>query len=67
VAGEATWHVPDSGEVFLRYVARKDVPVPGRHTVLVHRWNEPAPTDADLDAALEVAFPSGRGAAPRIA
>lgn len=57
VAGEATWHVPDSGEVLLRYVARKDMPVPGRHTVLVHRWNQPPPTDADFDAALEVAFP----------
>jgi len=57
VAGEATWHVPESGEVFIRYVARKDVPIPGRHTVLVHRWNEPAPTDADLDAALDAAFP----------
>jgi PAS domain-containing protein len=56
-AGEATWHVPDSGEVFLRFVVRKDEPIPGRHTVLVHRWNEPAPTAADLDAALDAAFP----------
>jgi len=61
VTGEAKWHVPESGEVFLRYVARKDVPIPGRHTVLVHRWNEPAPTDADLDAALDVAFPLRQG------
>ena len=56
-AGEAKWHVPDAGEVFLRYVVRKDVPIPGRHTVLVHRWNEPVPTAADLDAALDAAFP----------
>lgn len=63
VMGEAQWHVPDSGEVFIRYVARMDEPIPGRHTVLVHRWNEPAPTDADLDAALDVAFPH-RGGAP---
>jgi len=62
VAGEAQWHVPDSGEVFLRYVARKDVPIPGRHTVLVHRWNEPVPTDEDLDAALDAAFPRHRRA-----
>ena len=55
--GEAKWHVPDSGEVFLRFVVRKDEPIPGRHTVLVHRWNEPAPTAEDLDAALDVAFP----------
>jgi PAS domain-containing protein len=60
-AGEAKWLVPDAGEVFLRYVARKDEPIPGRHTVLIHRWNEPAPTDADLDAALDAAFPSQEG------
>jgi len=57
LAGEAKWHVPESGEVFVRFVARKDEPIPGRHTVLVHRWNEPTPTEADLDAALDVAFP----------
>jgi PAS domain-containing protein len=57
VAGEAKWHVPDAGEVLLRYVVRKDEPIPGRHTVLVHRWNESVPTAADLDAALDAAFP----------
>lgn len=62
VAGEAKWHVPESGEVFLRYVARKDVPIPGRHTVLVHRWNEPVPADADLESALDAAFPLRRRA-----
>jgi PAS domain-containing protein len=56
-AGEAKWHVPEAGEVFLRYVVRKDEPIPGRHTVLIHRWNEPVPTAADLDAALDAAFP----------
>jgi len=61
VVGEAQWHVPDSGEVFLRYVARHDVPIPGRHTVLVHRWNEPVPTEADLDAAVDAAFPLKSG------
>jgi len=64
VASEVTWHVPDAGEVFLRYLARKDEPIPGRHTVLVHRWNEPVPTDADLDAALDAAFPH-RESGPR--
>lgn len=58
VAAEVTWLVPDEGEVFLRYLARKDEPIAGRHTVLVHRWNEPPPNDADLDAALDVAFPN---------
>jgi PAS domain-containing protein len=62
VESEVTWHVPDAGEVFLRYVARKDEPIPGRHTVLVHRWNEPAPTLEDLDAALDAAFPLREGA-----
>jgi hypothetical protein len=60
-SGEAKWYVPDTGEVFLRYIARKDQPIPGRHTVLVHRWNEPAPTEADLDAALDAAFPNREG------
>jgi PAS domain-containing protein len=55
--GEDKWHVPEAGEVFLRYVVRKDEPIPGRHTVLIHRWNEPVPTSADLDAALDAAFP----------
>ena len=55
--GEAKWYVPEAGEVFLRYVVRKDDPIPGRHTVLIHRWNEPVPTAADLDAALDAAFP----------
>ena len=57
IANEVTWQVPGAGEVFLRYLARKDEPIPGRHTVLVHRWNEPVPTDAPLDAALDAAFP----------
>ena len=59
VAGEGRWHVPEAGMVFLRFVARRDVPIAGRHSVLVHRWNEPAPTSADLDAALVSAFRGG--------
>jgi PAS domain-containing protein len=57
VSGEGKWLVPDAGLVFIRFVARRDVPIAGRHSVLVHRWNEPAPTPADLDAALISAFP----------
>lgn len=57
VAGEGKWLVPDAGMVFIRFVARRDVPIAGRHSVLVHRWNEPTPTAADLDAALLTAFP----------
>ena len=45
--------------VYIRYVARRDVPIAGRHSVLVHRWNEPVPTAADLDEALVSAFHGG--------
>jgi PAS domain-containing protein len=58
VIGEGPWLVPDSGAVFIRFVAERDVPIPGRHTVLVHRWNEPEPTIEDLERALLEAFPA---------
>lgn len=57
VSGEGPWLVPDAGAVFIRYIAERDVPITGRHAVLVHRWHEPAPTRADLEAALAEAFP----------
>ena len=56
-SGETSYLVPDSGAVFIRYIAQRDVPIPGRHTVLVHRWHEPAPTEADLARAVNEAFP----------
>jgi PAS domain-containing protein len=56
--GEASWLVPDAGRVFIRVVSRRDVPVAGRHAALVRRVSEPAPTLADLDAAILEAFPS---------
>jgi PAS domain-containing protein len=58
VSGEGPWLVPDSGAVFIRYIAERDVPIPGRHAVLVHRWNEPEPTIEDLERALLEAFPA---------
>lgn len=61
VSGEGPWLVPDSGAVFIRYIAQRDVPIPGRHTVLVHRWHEPVPTIADLESALGEAFPARAG------
>jgi PAS domain-containing protein len=61
VIGEGPWLVPDSGAVFIRYIAERDVPIAGRHTVLVHRWHEPVPTIADLEAALVEAFPARAG------
>jgi PAS domain-containing protein len=58
VSGEGPWLVPDAGAVFIRYIAERDVPIVGRHTVLVHRWHEPVPTAEDLESALSLAFPS---------
>jgi PAS domain-containing protein len=56
-AGETSYVVPEAGTVFIRYIAQRDVPIPGRHTVLVHRWHEAPPTDDDLARALDEAFP----------
>ena len=61
VGGEGPWLVPDSGAVFIRDLAARDVPIVGRHTVLVHRWHEPVPTEEDLEAALREAFPARAG------
>lgn len=55
--GEAAWTVPSGGHVFLRWYLRRDVPVFGRHTILVRRRQDPPPTAAELDAALAEAFP----------
>jgi PAS domain-containing protein len=57
VSGEGPWLVPDSGAVYVRYIAERDVPISGRHTVLVHRWHEPPPTIEDLESAVAEAFP----------
>ena len=55
--GEGSWLVPDAGAVFLRFIAKRDVPIAGRHTVLVHRWHDAPPTPTDLETAVEAAFP----------
>lgn len=55
--GEAGWAIPEGGRVMLRWRLRRDVPVRGRHTVLVRRRFEPEPTAEELDAALAAAFP----------
>ena len=57
LAGESAWSVPDIGVVILRFVARRDVPIPGRHAVFVRRHHDPVPTLADLEDALREAFP----------
>ena len=57
VTGEAAWLVPSGGHVMIRWLLRRDVPVRGRHTILVRRRQDPEPTAAELDAALADAFP----------
>ena len=58
-AGEAAWVVPSGGHVMIRWLLRRDVPVRGRHTILVRRRQEPEPTIDELEAALAEAFPTG--------
>src|SRR5215203_5198554 len=55
--GESAWPLGPGGHVMVRWRLRRDVPVPGRHTLLVHRRQEPEPTAEALDAALSQAFP----------
>ena len=55
--GEAAWPLRPSGHVIIQWRLRRDVPVPGRHTILVRRRHEPEPTGEALDAALQEAFP----------
>ena len=55
--GVAAWSLGPEGHVMIRWRMRRDVPVPGRHTILVRRALEPEPTSEELDAALTEAFP----------
>lgn len=55
--GEAAWIVPSGGHVMIRWLLRRDVPVRGRHTILVRRRQDPEPTAEELDTALGDAFP----------
>ncbi len=59
--GESAWPLRPSGQVMIRWRLRRDVPVPGRHTLLVHRRHEPEPSAEALDTALAEAFPPERG------
>ena len=58
--GESAWPLRPSGQVMIRWRLRRDVPVPGRHTLLVHRRHEPEPSAQALDTALAEAFPPER-------
>jgi PAS domain-containing protein len=55
--GDASWAVPEIGSVLVRFHARRDVPIAGRHTVVIRRRQDPPPTADDLAAALAEAFP----------
>jgi PAS domain-containing protein len=57
VTGAWAWAVPGIGAVMVSFAAGRDLPVPGRHAVVVRRRHDPAPTIADLEAALAEAFP----------
>jgi hypothetical protein len=57
--GEVGWAVPDIGAVVIRFVARRDTPVAGRHAVLVRRHSDPPPTFEDLDAVISASFRPG--------
>ncbi len=59
VAGGMAWAVPGIGEILVRFVARRDTPVDGRHAVIVRRFQDPPPTADDLDRAVAEAFPIG--------
>ena len=62
--GSWVWSVPDIGAVLVNVAAGRDIPVPGRHALLVRRRDEPAPTLVDVESALAVAFPrTGAGVA----
>jgi len=55
--GSWAWSVPSIGAVMVSFVAGRDLPVPGRHALVVRRRHEPAPSPADLEAAIAEAFP----------
>jgi len=55
--GGWAWAVGGIGAVMVTFAAGRDLPVPGRHALVVRRRHDPAPTSADLEAALAEAFP----------
>ena len=50
------WHADDP-EASAARPSRRDAPVAGRHTLLIRRRQDPAPTGLELDAAITEAFP----------
>jgi len=55
--GAWAWSVPAIGAVLVNFAASRDLPVLGRHALVVRRRHDPAPTLGDLEAALAEAFP----------
>jgi len=58
IGGMVAWAVPDIGDVIVQLIARRDVPIPGRHAVVVRRHQDPPLDSVDLDRALADAFVS---------
>src|SRR5206468_532004 len=56
-AGATAWSLPPGGRVLIRWRLRRNVPVPGRHTILVRRSLDAEPSTQELDDALAEAFP----------
>lgn len=56
-SGRSTWPLRFGGHVLIRWRLRRDVPVAGRHTLLVRRENEGEITADDIAAAVAEAFP----------
>ena len=56
-SGRSAWPLRHGGRVLIRWRLRRDVPVAGRHTLLVRRENEGEISADDIAAAVAEAFP----------
>ena len=57
--GRSAWLLPFGGHVLVHWRMRRNVPVAGRHTVLVHREGDGEVGADEIDAAVVEAFPIG--------
>jgi PAS domain-containing protein len=64
-AGSTAWFLPPEGRVLIRWRLRRNVPVPGRHTILVRRSLDAEPSTEELDGALAEAFPGAEVSSAR--
>ena len=63
--GQAAWPLQFGGHVLIHWRLRRDVPIVGRHTMLIRRRHEPDMTAADVDAAVAEAFRSASPGCPQ--